>query len=113
MIATSLALVRPRRNQRGFRQGVFSEPHTFRTWVRFGGPGPASQPDIDDVGVLSIGIKLMGVPGPKLLNDEKFTQDFTGISTPIFHYAQCYGKCQTWQTYSNTYKNLEEPGKEI
>jgi hypothetical protein len=66
------------------RQGVFAEPHTFRAWVRFGGPGPTSPPDIDDVGVLSIGIKLMGVPGPKLLDDEKFTQDFTGISTPTF-----------------------------
>jgi hypothetical protein len=67
-----------------FRHGVFSEPHTFPAWIRFGGPGPATPPDIDDVGVLSIGIKLMGVPGPKLLEDEKFTQDFTGITTPIF-----------------------------
>src|SRR5262249_16774878 len=33
---------------------------------------------------LSIGIKLMGVPGPKLLEDEQFTQDFTGISAPTF-----------------------------
>lgn len=66
------------------RQGVFAEPRTFRAWVRFGGPGPASPPDIEDVGVLSIGIKLMGVPGPKLLEDEKYTQDFTGISTPTF-----------------------------
>jgi hypothetical protein len=67
-----------------YRKGVFSEPRIFRAWVRFGGPGPASPPDIDDVGVLSIGIKLMGIPGPKLLEDEKFTQDFTGITTPIF-----------------------------
>jgi hypothetical protein len=67
-----------------FRQGVFAEPRSFPAWVRFGGPGPALPPDIDDVGVLSIGIKLMGVTGPKLLEDEKFTQDFTGISTPIF-----------------------------
>ncbi|MET0501383.1 MAG: catalase family protein [Candidatus Binatia bacterium] len=67
-----------------FRKGVFAEPATFRAWVRFGGPGPALPPDIEDVGVLSIGIKLMGVPGPKLLEDEKFTQDFTGITTPIF-----------------------------
>lgn len=66
------------------RHGVFAEPRTFRAWVRFGGPGPASPPDIDDVGVLSIGIKLMGVPGPKLLDDEHSTQDFTGISTPTF-----------------------------
>jgi hypothetical protein len=66
------------------RHGVFAAPHTFRAWVRFGGPGPASPPDIDDVGVLSIGIKLMGVPGPKLFDDERFTQDFTGISCPTF-----------------------------
>ena len=65
------------------RHGVFARPQTFRAWVRFAGPGPASPPDIDDVGVLSFGIKLMGVPGPKLL-DEQFTQDFTGISTPTF-----------------------------
>jgi hypothetical protein len=66
------------------RRGIFAEPRTFRAWVRFGGPGPASPPDIEDVGVLSIGIKLMGVPGPKLLDDEQFTQDFTGISAPTF-----------------------------
>ena len=66
------------------RQGVFAAERAFPAWVRFGGPGPASPPDIDDVGVLSIAIKLMGVPGPKLLDNEKFTQDFTGITTPIF-----------------------------
>jgi hypothetical protein len=67
-----------------FRKGVFAEARSFPAWIRFAGPGPASPPDIEDVGVLSIGIKLMGVPGPKLLDDEKFTQDFTGITTPIF-----------------------------
>ncbi len=67
-----------------WRQGVFAEPRTFRAWVRFGGPGPASPPDIEDVGILSIGVKLMGVPGPKLMDDERFTQDFTGISAPTF-----------------------------
>jgi hypothetical protein len=66
------------------QRGAFAHPRTFRAWIRFGGPGPASPPDIDDVGVLSIGIKLMGVPGPKLLDDEQFTQDFTGISAPTF-----------------------------
>ncbi len=66
------------------RHGVFAAPRTFPAWVRFAGPGPTSPPDIDDVGVLSIGIKLMGVPGPKLLDDERFTQDFAGISTPTF-----------------------------
>ena len=67
-----------------WRHGVFAEPRTFRAWVRFAGPGPASPPDIEEVGVVSISAKLMGVPGPKLLDDERFTQDFTGISAPTF-----------------------------
>ena len=66
------------------RHGIFASPRTFPAWVRFGGPGPHVPPDIEDVGVLSIGVKLMDVPGPKLLDDERFTQDFTGISCPTF-----------------------------
>ena len=52
--------------------------------MRFCGPGPYITPDIDDVGFMSISIKLMGVPGTKLLDDEKFTQDMFGVSTPTF-----------------------------
>ena len=66
------------------RHGLFAQPRRYPAWVRFGGPGPALPPDIEDVGVLSIGVKVMGVPGPKLLDDERFTQDFTAISTPVF-----------------------------
>jgi hypothetical protein len=67
-----------------FRHGIFSEPRTYRAWVRFSGPGPYITPDIEDVGFMSISIKLMGVPGEKLLDDEKFTQDMFGVSTPTF-----------------------------
>ncbi len=66
------------------RRGIFAEPRTYKAWVRFSGPGPYVTPDIDDVGFMSISIKLMGVPGPKLLDDEKFTQDMMGVSTPTF-----------------------------
>ncbi len=66
------------------RHGIYSRPHTYRAWVRFSGPGPYITPDIDDVGFMSISIKLMGVPGPKLMGDEKFTQDMFGVSTPTF-----------------------------
>jgi hypothetical protein len=66
------------------RHGIFAEPRTFRAWVRFSGPGPYITPDIEDVGFMSISVKLMGVPGPKLLDDEKFTQDLFGVSTPTF-----------------------------
>ncbi len=67
-----------------YKHGIFAEPKSYPAWIRFGGPGPASPPDIADSGILSIGIKLMGVPGAKLLDDEKGTQDFTGISCPTF-----------------------------
>lgn len=67
-----------------FRHGIFAEPRTYRAWVRFSGPGPYVTPDIDDVGFMSISIKLMGVPGPKLMDEEQFTQDFFGVSTPTF-----------------------------
>ena len=51
---------------------MFAEPRTYPAWVRFSGPGPDWPRDIDDVGFVSCAIKLMGVPGPKLLDDEKF-----------------------------------------
>ena len=66
------------------RRGIFAEPRTYRAWVRFSGPGPYITTDIDDVGFMSISIKLLGVPGPKLMEEEKFTQDFFGVSTPTF-----------------------------
>jgi hypothetical protein len=66
------------------RHGIYAEPRTFPAWVRFSGPGPYITPDIDDVGFMSISIKLMGVRGPKLMEEEKFTQDMFGVSTPTF-----------------------------
>ena len=66
------------------RHGIYVEPRSYRAWVRFSGPGPYITPDIQDVGFMSMSIKLMGVPGPKLMEEEKFTQDMTGVSTPTF-----------------------------
>ena len=67
-----------------FRHGIYATPQTFPAWVRFSGPGPYITPDIDDVGFMSISIKLMGVPGPKLMDEEKHTIDMFGVSTPTF-----------------------------
>jgi hypothetical protein len=80
------------------RHGVFAEPKTYPAWVRYSGPGPDSPPDIDDVGFVSMTIKMMGVPGPKLLDDEKFTQDLLGICTPTFVTpdARANAKLQVW-----------------
>lgn len=66
------------------RHGIFAVPRVFPAWVRLSGPGPDSPPDIEDVGFMSMSIKLMDVPGPKLLDDEKYTQDLLGVCTPTF-----------------------------
>jgi hypothetical protein len=65
------------------RHGLFAAPARYPAWIRFAGPGPLSPPDLEDAGILSIGVKVMGVPGEKL-GDERFTQDFLGISCPTF-----------------------------
>jgi hypothetical protein len=66
------------------RRGVFASPRTFPAYVRFSGPGPNLPNDIRDVGFGSMAIKIMGVPGPKIMDDEKFTQDMMGVVTPTF-----------------------------
>ena len=66
------------------RHGIYASPRTYRAWVRFSGPGPYVTPDIDDVGFMSMSIKLMGVPGPKLMDQERLTQDLLGVSPPTF-----------------------------
>jgi len=66
------------------RKGIYATPRTYPAWVRFSGPGPYITADIDDVGFMSMSIKLMDVPGKKLLDDEKFTQDLLGVVTPTF-----------------------------
>jgi len=66
------------------RHGIFATPRSYPAWVRFSGPGPYVTPDIDDVGFMSISVKLMDVPGPKLMDEEKWTQDLFGVSPPTF-----------------------------
>jgi hypothetical protein len=66
------------------RHGIFAEPRSFPAWVRYSGPGPTVPADIDDVGFVSMTIKVMGVEGPRLPSDERFTQDLLGICTPTF-----------------------------
>jgi hypothetical protein len=67
------------------RIGVFKEAKTYQAWIRFsnqdGTIGPDSGRDIR-----GMAIKLMGVPGEKLLELEKDeqTQDFIVISTSVF-----------------------------
>jgi len=80
------------------RRGIFAEPRTYGAWVRYSGPGPYITPDIDDVGFMSMSIKLMGVPGSKLMDDEQHTQDLFGTSVPTFvcPNTRTNARLQTW-----------------
>ena len=66
------------------RHGLFAAPARYPAWVRFAGPGPLAPPDLHDNAIMSIGVKVMGVAGEKLLPDEHATQDFLAISAPTF-----------------------------
>ena len=68
----------------GLRKGLFAAPGTYPAWVRFSGPGPYAPPDLEDFGQCSVGIKVMGVPGEKLLDDERETQDLILVSPASF-----------------------------
>lgn len=67
------------------RVGVFKEAKTFQAWIRFSNQDGKINPDIDR-DIRGMAIKLMGVPGEKLLEQEKHeqTQDFILISTSVF-----------------------------
>ena len=75
----------PRRPAAHLRHGIFASPRTFPAYVRFSGPGPDLPEDIKDVGFGSMTIKLMDVPGPKLMDDEKHTQDLLCVSPRLRH----------------------------
>jgi hypothetical protein len=66
------------------RRGIFANPRSYPAYVRYSGPGPDVPADIRDVGFASMAVKLMDVPGEKLMDEEKFTQDFITICTPTF-----------------------------
>ncbi len=66
------------------RKGIFATQRSYPAWIRFSGPGPDVPRDIQDVGFVSMAIKLMDVPGPKIMDDEQFTQDLICICTPTF-----------------------------
>src|SRR3954447_35201 len=66
------------------RRGLFAEPRTYPAWVRFSGPGPYAPPDLEDLGQCSVAIKVMGVEGAKLMDEERATQDLILVSPASF-----------------------------
>ena len=67
------------------RVGVFKEPKTYHCWVRFSNSQtePAKDKKKD---IRGIGIKLMGVPGEKILTEKRHetTHDFLMMSSETF-----------------------------
>lgn len=68
-----------------FRVGVFREPKTYHAWIRFSNSDGTIKAD-KSRDVRGMAIKVMGVPGEKILAHEKNekTQDFILISCPTF-----------------------------
>jgi hypothetical protein len=82
------------------RKGIFATRRSYPAYIRFAGPGPDVPEDIRDVGFGSMSVKLMDVPGPKLMDDEKFTQDWPAVVTPTFVTPDTRenAKLQYWST---------------
>lgn len=69
------------------RSGVFVPGREYKSWIRFSNGNAAPQPDgVKDA--RGMAIKLMGVPGPRLLDSplerNAHTQDFLMINFPVF-----------------------------
>lgn len=63
------------------RGGIFSNPVTYQAIIRFSN-GQTDDDRKNDVHGMAI--KLLGVSGPKILDDEKFTQDFILADNTVF-----------------------------
>jgi len=65
------------------RSGVFKEPRSYNAWIRFSNGSANIQPDAKG-DVRGMAIKLLGITGEKLLEDERDaeTQDFILINHP-------------------------------
>lgn len=65
------------------RQGLFAQAAKYPAWLRFSNGSGKSQNDKEGDG-RGLAIKVMGVVGEKILNDEVATQDFLMINHPVF-----------------------------
>jgi len=67
------------------RVGLLAQPARWRAWIRFSNQDSSGGPDRAR-DIRGMAVKLMGVPGAKLLDDERdeHTHDFVLVSTPVF-----------------------------
>ena len=97
-------------------QGVFSKARTYPAWVRVADTGSVITADPEHVGVVGMGIKLMAVEGPKLIDDEQCTQDFTLIGVRTFTAPDTAGMAELQTAILNLrpsvyFFNLRSPGR--
>ena len=65
-------------------QGIFIPGKTYQSWIRFSnGSSDPTQADIKR-DARGLAIKILGIPGKKLLDNEASTQDFIMINHPVF-----------------------------
>lgn len=73
------------------RVGVFSAER-YPAWVRFSSDVPPGYPDSGTT--LGAGVKLFGVPGPKLLEPDALTQDFVFQNFDVFFVPDARAMCE-------------------
>src|SRR5262249_27847613 len=73
------------------RVGVFALAGSLRAWVRFASDTQPMNPDLKTT--TGIGIKLFGIPGPKLLGDGD-TQDFLLQNFDVFFVDTAKDMCE-------------------
>lgn len=85
-----------------FRVGVFARRKRFPAWVRFSSDTVPSRPDLKTT--LGVGIKLFGVPGPKLLeaDADAETHDFLLQNHDVFFVNTAKDMCEF--TYAGVVK---------
>lgn len=66
------------------QHGVFQSGAHYKAWIRFSNGGSDLTTDDKEGDGRGMAIKLMGIPGEKLLPDEHHTQDFLMINHPVF-----------------------------
>jgi hypothetical protein len=86
------------------RNGVFAEPREFNAYIRFSNGKGRDDREGDAHGMA---IKLLGVPGEKLLEDEKdaTTQDFVLFDHPIFFIKNV----ADYVPFMEDFRNLKSP----
>jgi len=66
------------------QHGVFQANAHYKAWIRFSNSDSDPFREDKEGDGRGMSIKLMGIPGEKLLPDESSTQDFLMISHPVF-----------------------------